>query len=77
MIKVTILSDGGTDTASINGSMLSTLAENIQRNGHEIVHLSGGRSIKAVGIMITGKEMGERIILTGQKSGEDTHGTSK
>lgn len=68
MIKVSILSDGGTEIASINGSMLVALATNIQRNGHETVHLSGGRSIKAVGILITGKEMGERIILTGQTS---------
>jgi hypothetical protein len=61
-----LLKDGGDEALGISPSMLGPFARNIQRNGSERAHLKN-RSVEVVGLLITGKETGERVIILGAK----------
>jgi len=61
---VAIVKDGGYEKLQIPSKFLSELSLLIKKNGSEIVQLKN-RSIIVAGILIAGKDMGERIILCG------------
>lgn len=68
-IKFTaIIKDGGYETFQITPEMFSDLVLSIQGKGSEIMHLKN-RSIEVVGVMILGKEVGDRIIVCGDYEG--------
>ncbi|MFU1797618.1 hypothetical protein ACM1RC_27390 [Paenibacillus azoreducens] len=73
-MKVTLmLKDGGYDIVQITPEMLGVLANNIVNNGSEIVHFKN-KSIEAVGILVQGKQTGERVIITGRSEVADHAG---
>ncbi|WP_405113667.1 hypothetical protein MHH28_07800 [Paenibacillus sp. FSL K6-1217] len=64
-IVITVLvKDGGYETIGILPSMLGPLAEAIRSKGSETAHLAS-KSIEVEGILITGKGIGERVIMLG------------
>ena len=68
-IKFTaIIKDGGYETFQIEPQMFTDLVLSIQEKGSEIMHLKD-RSLIIVGVLITGKDVGERIILCGYEGG--------
>ncbi|GIO33682.1 hypothetical protein J2TS6_48230 [Paenibacillus albilobatus] len=73
-MKVTLmLKDGGYAVVQTTPEMLGELANNIVCNGSETVHLMT-RSVEAVGILVQGKKIGERVILTGGSEAADHAG---
>lgn len=69
-MKVTLLlKDGGYDVVQIAPDLLGKLANNIVKNGSESVHLMN-RSLEAVGILIKGSQIGDRVIITGKGKDE-------
>jgi len=66
-IVITVLvKDGGCDTIGILPSMIGPLAESIRNKGYEVAHLPS-KSIEVEGILITGKGIGERVIMLGME----------
>jgi len=62
-IKFTaIIKDGGYETFQITPKMFSDLVLSIQENGYETLQLKD-RSVVIVGVMVLGKEVGDRIIV--------------
>jgi len=59
-----LIKDGGDKQLQITSEMLGELSLSIKKNGSEVVQLKD-KSIIVVGILITGKDMGERIIICG------------
>lgn len=59
-----IIKDGGYEKLQIPSDMLSELALSIKKNGSEIVQLKD-RWITVTGILIAGKDIGERVIVCG------------
>lgn len=59
-----IIKDGRYETFHISPKMFSDLVLSIQENGFESLHLKN-RSVIIVGILVTGKDIGERIIICG------------
>ena len=59
-----IIKDGGYEKLQIPSKFLSELALSIKKNGSEIVQLRD-RSIIVAGILVAGKDIGERIIVCG------------
>jgi len=59
-----IIKDGGDRQLQITSEMLGELALSIKKNGSEVVQLKDG-SIVVAGILIVGKDIGERIIVCG------------
>ena len=71
MIYLTaLLKDGGQEPFSVPDSMLGKLAAGIQEHGAETVHTSS-RSVEVVGLLITGKQTGERVIVLGVKEEDE------
>lgn len=69
-MKVTfMIKDGGCEYGVINANMLGELASKIERDGSEIIHFTH-RSIEVVGIMITGAQTGQRVIVLGSGEAE-------
>lgn len=67
MIAVTVMiKNGGYKKIQIPPKMLGDLALAIQKKGSEIVHLVNG-AIIVVGILLTSKETGERVVIIGEK----------
>jgi hypothetical protein len=68
-IKFTaIIKDGGYETFHIMPKMFSDLVLSVQENGSEIMHLKD-RSVVIVGMLVVGKEVGDRIIVCGDCEG--------
>lgn len=64
-IVITVLvKDGGYETIGVLPSMLGPLAAAIRTKGYEVVHLPS-KSFDVEGILITGKGIGERVIMLG------------
>lgn len=64
-IKFTaIIKDGGYETFQITSEMFSKVVLSIQEKGYESLHLKD-RSVVIVGVMLLGKEVGDRIIVCG------------
>lgn len=61
-----LIKDGGQESVGVPPEMLGPLCQAIQVNGFEMVHLPK-RSFEVVGLLITGKETGERVIILGAK----------
>ena len=59
-----IIKDGGYETFQVDPKMFSDLVLSLQENGHESIHLKT-RSVVIVGVLVTGKDVGERIIVCG------------
>lgn len=64
-IKFTaIIKDGGYETFHIAPELFNQVVISIQENGHESLHLKD-KSVVIVGVLVTGKEVGDRIIVCG------------
>jgi len=64
-IKFTaIIKDGGYEIFQITPKMFSNLVLSLQEKGYESLQLKD-RSVVIVGIMVLGKEVGDRIIVCG------------
>ena len=59
-----LIKDGGDKQLQITSEMLGELALSIKKNGSEAVQLKD-KSIIVAGILISGKDMGERVIICG------------
>ena len=59
-----IIKDGGYENFQVPSEFLSELAMSIKKNGSEVVQLKD-RSAIVAGILIAGKDIGERIIVCG------------
>jgi hypothetical protein len=59
-----IIKDGGYEKLQITPKMLAELAVSIQEKGSEYVRLKD-RYVIVVGMLVTGNEVGERVILCG------------
>lgn len=64
-----ILKDGGYKNLMIPDNVLSTLAIAIREKGSEILHTTED-SYCIAGILLYGKDVGERVIVIGGKSEE-------
>jgi len=68
-IKFTaIIKNGGHETFKISSEMFSEIAISIQEKGYETLHLQN-RSVVIVGMMVLGKDVGDRIIVCGDYEG--------
>jgi len=59
-----LIKNGGDKQLQITSEMLGELALSIKKNGSEVVQLKN-ESIIIAGILIAGKDIGERIIVCG------------
>lgn len=59
-----IIKDGGYETFQVEPKMFTDLVLSLQEKGSESLHLKT-RSVVIVGILIAGKDIGERIIVCG------------
>jgi len=59
-----LIKDGGDKQLQITSEMLGELALSIKKSGSEAVQLKD-KSIIVAGILISGKDMGERVIICG------------
>lgn len=59
-----VIKDGGYETVYITPKMFGELATTIQNKGSEILHFKD-RSVVVVGILMVGKDIGERVIMYG------------
>jgi len=59
-----LIKDGGDRQLQITSEILGELALSIKKNGSEVVQLKDGEIVVA-GILIVGKDIGERIIVCG------------
>jgi len=59
-----LIKDGGDKQLQITSEMLGELALSIKKNGSEVVQLKD-KEIIIAGILIAGKEVGERVIICG------------
>lgn len=64
IVITVIIKDGGYETIGILPSMLGPLSAAIRTKGYEVVQLPS-KSLEIAGILITGREVGERIIVLG------------
>jgi len=64
-IKFTaIIKDGGYETFQITPKMFNDLVISLQEKGYECLQLRD-RSVDIVGVLVAGKDVGDRIIICG------------
>lgn len=71
MIYLTaLIKDGGQEPFAVPDYMLGKMAAKIQENGVGTIHTSS-RSVDVVGLLITGNQAGERVIILGVKEEDE------
>ncbi|HIW31279.1 MAG TPA: hypothetical protein IAA29_00680 [Candidatus Paenibacillus intestinavium] len=58
--------DGGQEYTALPKSLVGELAQAIATKGSETIQLESGKTWEVVGFMIYSKQIGERVIITGQ-----------
>lgn len=66
---IVMLKDGGHDKMLITPEMLGDLSYNIVENGVETIH-TATTSLEVVGVLVYGKQIGERVIMIPESRGE-------
>ncbi|WP_127549719.1 hypothetical protein [Paenibacillus amylolyticus] len=69
-MKVTVMvKNGGCENLQISPDLLGKLAKNIVVNGSEFIHTMS-KSVEVVGILVKGDQIGDRVIITGNRDPE-------
>jgi hypothetical protein len=72
MLDITVMiKDSGCKSVKITPKMLGDLAKSIVEKGSEYVSLATG-TLEVVGLMVTGKQTGDRVIMLGPKANGTT-----
>lgn len=71
IMLMVFLKDGGQEYTAVAKSLVGELALAIATKGSETIRLASGKAWEVVGFMVYSKQIGERVIITGQEVKED------
>lgn len=73
MISITVMiKDGGCEQTQIPIRLIGQLAKTIKAKGYEYIHTASGKTFEVVGFLVSGEQIGKRVIMLGT---EDEHET--